>query len=41
MVPIGKRPLTGSIARIASSTCSVMFTVMLPPLRSAHPFCQR
>ena len=27
MVPIGKRPLTGSIARITSSTCSVMFTV--------------
>ena len=26
---------------ISSSTCSVMFTVMLPPFRSAHPFCQR
>ena len=28
-------------ALISSSTKSVMLTVMLPPLRSAQPFCQR
>ena len=37
---MGIASLMGGICLISSSTSSVTLTVMFPPLRSAHPFCQ-